>query len=92
NIGYAINATDCITLEIYSNNFVDNNLAGLPTGTAQAYDDNSPGNPDGPNYWYDVTEDEGNYWNDLAWTISAYYEMDGEVNRDQRPLEFPVLQ
>lgn len=90
NNDYGINITDSSSIEIYYNNFIDNNLEGQLLGEMQAYDDNPTDNPEGENYWNIPGGPTGNYWSDLLWNPTAYYEIDGENNADLYPLENPL--
>jgi len=74
------NGLSCI---FHHNNFINNALA--LHYDAQAYDSES-------NIWYDISNDEGNYWSDLVWDDNATYEIDGNSGSiDFYPLQFPVV-
>ncbi len=88
---YGVNITDSINNEVYSNNFIDNNLEGQLSGEAQAYDNNPSDNPQGENYWNIPSGPTGNYWSELLWNPLAFYEIDGENNVDLYPLENPLI-
>ncbi|NHK31953.1 MAG: hypothetical protein FK730_11415 [Asgard group archaeon] len=90
NRDYGINITDSTGIEVYSNNFIENNLVGQISGETQAYDNNPTDNPAGENYWNIPAGPTGNYWSELLWNPTAYYEIDGENNVDYYPVENPI--
>ncbi len=75
----------------YQNNFYYNNLAGMPSGIAQVFENTSlPHYHDQAIYWYDISTNGGNYWSDIVWNEGVIYEIDGGNNTDPYPLENPV--
>ena len=90
NTFYAVNLTDSSSVSIYRNNFIGNNNADVISGAAQAFDNNPTSDPSNQNYWYVVSESEGNYWSDLSWVPAIEYEIDGGDNTDLYPLELPI--
>ncbi|MHA1219066.1 MAG: right-handed parallel beta-helix repeat-containing protein [Candidatus Heimdallarchaeaceae archaeon] len=63
--------------EVYYNNFIQNNLGG----NSQGYDANID------NIWYNISEQIGNYWDDLDEPI---YAIDGPTEqKDENPINIP---
>jgi parallel beta-helix repeat protein len=85
---YGIQLIDGYNVTIYENNFINNNLGGTDSGTAQALDESEASDL---NFWYNQISSRGNFWSDLIWNEYVVYEIDGirEIT-DLYPLESPV--
>ena len=69
---------------VYQNNFLYNNLIGQIEGLKQAKSNYERSYYE--QFWYNNATKKGNYWSDLVWSETAFYNITNSDNADLYPL------